>query len=192
MIKRLYIFIILLAFSSCLKEKYLDNEFVKHIVVEGHISQDDVARVMLTFNMVPSEDISEETLRDKIIKYMVVRVTEIVDGVAGTSEELVGSVDARSVRIFGEEYYEFTLVEGNVFVWSIFVEDDIALGIKFVNWLSAFCRLFYAESFSASERHLYVNVSTMRFEFSLFFLFCVSFVYVDINIFAIEFDVTWL
>lgn len=95
MIKRLYIFIILLAFSSCLKEKYLDNEFVKHIVVEGHISQDDVARVMLTFNMVPSEDISEETLRDKIIKYMVVRVTEIVDGVAGTSEELVGSVDAK-------------------------------------------------------------------------------------------------
>ena len=66
--KRIFYILILLFFGSCLKEEYPQNEFKEQLVVEGFIEQDGVAKVMLSLNMDKSEEISEESLREKIVR----------------------------------------------------------------------------------------------------------------------------
>ena len=84
--------IALLLFTSCSKEEYVHNQFEEHIVVEGSIEQDGVAKVMLTLNMDYREEISEETLKEKIVRYAVVRVTDLD---TNESETLTGMIDER-------------------------------------------------------------------------------------------------
>ena len=82
-------------FCSCLKEEYPHNEYEEQLVVEGSIEQDGVAKVMITINMDHSDEISEETLSSKIVKYATVRVTDITNDVDGDYETLVGIVDKK-------------------------------------------------------------------------------------------------
>lgn len=79
-------------FTSCLKEEYVHNDFEEHLVVEGSIEQDGVAKVMLTLNMDYRQEISEETLKEKIVRYAVVRVTDLD---TNESETLTGMVDKK-------------------------------------------------------------------------------------------------
>ena len=131
MMKRLYILYIiasLLVLSSCLKEEYPDNEYKNRLVVEGYIEQDSFAKVMLTFNMQPSEEISEETLRDKIAMSMKVSVTEIINGVETNNEVLIGRIDKKyptqfiytSSRIIGKvgAKYRLDIIEYGGREWT--------------------------------------------------------------------------
>lgn len=93
--KILYILVALLAFSSCLKEEYPDNDFEEQLVVEGSIEQGRVAKVMLSLNMRHSDKISAETLRSKIVRYAIVRVTDETDSENIASEQLYCKIDER-------------------------------------------------------------------------------------------------
>ncbi|MBE6212538.1 MAG: DUF4249 family protein [Rikenellaceae bacterium] len=93
--KIIYILITLLMFSSCLKEEYPDNAFEEQLVVEGSIEQDGVAKVMLSLNMQHSEKISEETLRNRIIRYAIVVVTDETDSENIQSEQLICRMDKK-------------------------------------------------------------------------------------------------
>ncbi len=93
--KIIYILTTLLMFSSCLKEEYPDNGFEEQLVVEGSIEQGGVAKVMLSLNMQHSEEISEETLRSKIVRYAVVYVTDETDSENIKREQLICKMDAK-------------------------------------------------------------------------------------------------
>ena len=102
-----YIFISLFL-SSCLKEEYPQNEFKEQLVVEGSIRQDRVAEVMLTLNMDKSEEISEETMRDKIVRWAVVHVTDVD---RNDTEKLIGMVDERYPTRF---VYKSSRIRGRI------------------------------------------------------------------------------
>ena len=88
----LYILIPTLLLTACLKEEYVHNDFEEQLIVEGSIEQDGVAKVMLSLNMNYREEISEETLRDKIVRYAVVRVTDLDND---ETETLTGMLDTK-------------------------------------------------------------------------------------------------
>ena len=90
--KRIFYILILLFFGSCLKEEYPQNEFKEQLVVEGFIEQDGVAKVMLSLNMDKSEEISEESLREKIVRYAKLRVTDVDNN---DGEDLIGMIDKK-------------------------------------------------------------------------------------------------
>ena len=94
-VRLIYLLISLLMFSSCLKEEYPDNAFEEQLVVEGSIEQGSVAKVMLSLNMRHTEEISEQTLRDKIIRYAVVVVTDETDSENIRSEQLTCRMDTK-------------------------------------------------------------------------------------------------
>uniref|UniRef100_UPI004056B2DA DUF4249 family protein n=1 Tax=Alistipes sp. TaxID=1872444 RepID=UPI004056B2DA len=93
--KIVYILVALLAFSSCLKEEYPDNDFEEQLVVEGSIEQGRVAKVMLSLNMRHSDSLSAEALRSKIVRYAIVRVTDETDSENIVSEQLYCKIDER-------------------------------------------------------------------------------------------------
>lgn len=88
----LYILIPTLLLTACLKEEYVHNNFEEQLVVEGSIEQDGVAKVMLTLNMDFQEEMSEESLSDKIVKYAVVCVTDLD---SNEKETLIGMIDKK-------------------------------------------------------------------------------------------------
>lgn len=77
--------------SSCLQEEYVNNSFEEKLIVEGWIEQNGVAKVMLTFGLNPTDVISEELLKDKIVRYAVVHVSDDL----GNREKLVGFADPK-------------------------------------------------------------------------------------------------
>ena len=93
--KIIYILVSLLLFSSCLKEEYYDNAFEEQLVVEGSIEQGGHAEVMITLNMNHTEEISEETLRDRIIRYAIVLVTDETDSENVQIEQLTCRMDPK-------------------------------------------------------------------------------------------------
>ena len=101
-------------------------------------------------------------------------------------------VDARGVSIVGEEDNKFAFVEGEVFGRRVVVEDDIALGVELAHRIEAFVGSLHAKSLLARQRHLYVDILSVSLESSQLFRLAISRVDVDINILAIEFDVSML
>ena len=75
-----------------MKEEYEHNDFEERLIVEGSIEQDGVAKVMLSLNMDYREEISEETLREKIVRSAIVYVTDIE---TDEREQLTGVIDKR-------------------------------------------------------------------------------------------------
>jgi hypothetical protein len=126
----LYIIIPLtLLLSSCLKEVYEDDSFEERLIVEGSIEQNGVAKVMLSLNMDYREEISEETLREKIVRSAIVYVTDLE---SDRREQLIGVIDKRyptqymykssalvgrvggryrlDIRYKGRDYYAYTSI----------------------------------------------------------------------------------
>ena len=107
-----YYIVLVLFFSSCLKEEYLHNSLEQHLVVEGSIEQDGVAKVMLSLNMKFGETVSADTMRDKIVRYAVVRVTDVD---SNESEVLTGMIDKHYPTQYVYKGYEIIGREGGTY-----------------------------------------------------------------------------
>ncbi len=112
----LYILIALLMFSSCLKEEYPHNSFEEQLVVEGWIDQGSGPKVMLSLNMSHREEISEETLRDKIIRYAKVYVTDVDNNVC---EQLTCKMEQKYPTQFVYQGWQIEGREGGTYKLDI-------------------------------------------------------------------------
>ena len=108
----------------------------------GHIELDG-KYVYININETKSKSETEAKLEShrKYIDIQMPLSGSETFGVGPTSEcvkPIVCGVDARRMSIIGEEDNELAFIQGYVFRRRIFVEDDVALSIKFANRFNTF------------------------------------------------------